>query len=101
MIAISVLWIWRPSVQCLVKDDEQTLLQTRPEKHTAVVEHQTVVHAPETAHVLFMDIVGYSKMLMDEQPACLEILQDIVGKTDDFCRAQRSKQLIRLPTATA
>jgi len=55
----------------LMKDDEQTALQTRPEKRTAVVEqhHQTLVHAPETAHVLFMDIVGYSKMLMDEQPA--------------------------------
>jgi serine/threonine protein kinase len=82
----------------LIKDDEQTVLQTRPEKLTSIVEHQTAVHAPETAHVLFMDIVGYSKMLMDEQPACLEILQDIVGKTDDFCRAQRAKQLIRLPT---
>jgi hypothetical protein len=37
-------------------------------------------------------------MLIDEQPACLQTLQVIVGKTEDFGRAQRTQQLIRLPT---
>jgi class 3 adenylate cyclase len=52
----------------------------------------------EIAHVLFMDIVGYSKMPIEEQPVCLQKLQDIVAKTEDFVRAPGSKQLIRLST---
>ena len=38
-------------------------------------------------------------MLSDEQPACMQKLQSIVGKTEDFNRAQATKQLIRLPTS--
>jgi hypothetical protein len=45
-----------------------------------------------------MDIVGYSKMMVDEQPACLQKLQSVVGLTEDFNRAQATNQLIRLPT---
>ena len=54
--------------------------------------------ALETAHVLFMDIVGYSRMLIDDQPASLQKLQGIVRKTEEFQRAQGNNQLIRLPT---
>lgn len=82
----------------LLGDDEQTVLagqsaQVKPGERAA-----GILTVPETAHVLFMDIVGYSKMLIDEQPACLQKLQSIVGKTEDFNRAQATKQLIRLPT---
>ena len=50
------------------------------------------------AHVLFMDIVAYSRLPMDEQHEVLLHLQEAVRETQDFVRAQSSDQLIRLPT---
>jgi hypothetical protein len=52
----------------------------------------------EIAHVLFMDIVAYSMLPMDQQQARLSDLQDAVRKTPEFIRAQHDDQLIRLPT---
>lgn len=52
----------------------------------------------QTAHVLFMDIVSYSTLLTDEQPARLQELQDIVRATQEFQTAQLAGQLVRLPT---
>lgn len=82
----------------LVGDDEQTILPTPTDQPSMVRNRELTGQAPETAHVLFMDIVGYAMMLIDEQPACLQKLQAIVGKTEEFGRAQRTQQLIRLPT---
>src|ERR1700692_394474 len=52
----------------------------------------------EMAHVLFMDIVAYSRMPMDQQEESLRHLQDKVRGTSEFTRAQAGNQLIRLPT---
>src|SRR5882762_837080 len=52
----------------------------------------------EIAHVLFTDIVGYSKLPMDEQEHLLMQFQDTVRQTAEFIRAQADDQLIRLPT---
>jgi class 3 adenylate cyclase/tetratricopeptide (TPR) repeat protein len=52
----------------------------------------------EMAHVLFMDIVGYSKLPMDHQQAVLQTLQEIVSATAEFLHAQASQEMIRLPT---
>jgi eukaryotic-like serine/threonine-protein kinase len=52
----------------------------------------------EMAHVLFMDIVGYSKLPMDHQEAVLHTLQAVVSSTPEFQRAQSSNEIIRLPT---
>jgi eukaryotic-like serine/threonine-protein kinase len=52
----------------------------------------------EIAHVLFTDIVGYSKLPMDEQERLLMQLQDAVRQTPEFARAEASEELIRLPT---
>jgi Tol biopolymer transport system component/class 3 adenylate cyclase len=52
----------------------------------------------EIAHVLFTDIVGYSKLPMDEQESLLMQLQDAVRHTPEFARAEASEELIRLPT---
>ncbi len=82
----------------LVGDDEQTVLRTPSSDQPTVRDEELTVQTPETAHVLFMDIVGYSKLLIDQQSACMRTLQGIVGKTVDFGRAQRANQLIRLPT---
>ena len=51
-----------------------------------------------TAHVLFMDIVGYSKLLIDEQTRQLRQLQQIVLGTNECKRAHAAGELIRLPT---
>ncbi len=52
----------------------------------------------EIAHVLFMDIVGYSKLPLDHQEAVLRTLQDVVSAAPEFLEAQASKEIIRLPT---
>src|SRR5690242_8015691 len=52
----------------------------------------------EIAHVLFMDIVGYSKLLTDEQSEALQELNQIVRKTEAAREAQAAGQLTILPT---
>ncbi len=52
----------------------------------------------EIAHVLFMDIVGYSTMPMDRQRHLVARLQERVRATTEFGRAQSRNQLIPLPT---
>ena len=52
----------------------------------------------EIAHVLFMDIVGYSKLLIDEQSEALQELNQLVRKTDAVRAAEAAGQLIFLPT---
>jgi TolB-like protein/class 3 adenylate cyclase/Flp pilus assembly protein TadD len=52
----------------------------------------------EIAHVLFMDIVGYSKLLTDQQRELLNELNKIVRETTQFKQAEAAGKLIRLPT---
>jgi adenylate cyclase len=52
----------------------------------------------EIAHVLFIDIVGYSKLLIDAQTEYLEQLREIVRATESFQDAQAEGKLMRLPT---
>jgi class 3 adenylate cyclase len=52
----------------------------------------------EIAHVLFMDIVDYSRMPLQEQPRRLAELQDIIRGTAEFGRAEASGDLLRVPT---
>ena len=52
----------------------------------------------EIAHVLFTDIVAYSRQPMDQQEEMLRQLQDMVRATPESARAEASDQLIRLPT---
>jgi Tol biopolymer transport system component/class 3 adenylate cyclase len=52
----------------------------------------------EIAHVLFIDIVAYSRLPMDEQHEVLKHLQEAVRETKEYARAKASDQLIRLPT---
>jgi class 3 adenylate cyclase/tetratricopeptide (TPR) repeat protein len=52
----------------------------------------------EMAHVLFMDIVGYSKLPMDHQEAALHTLQAVVSANPECQRAQASQEIIKLPT---
>ena len=52
----------------------------------------------EMAHVLFMDIVAYSKLPMDQQHKVLHELQAAVRNTRTFALAQKNDKLISLPT---
>src|SRR5215470_11415538 len=51
----------------------------------------------ELAHVLFIDIVGYSKLLISEQRALLETLNQIVRSTEQFRKADAAGRLIKVP----
>ena len=64
----------------------------------AVPSDQSLIQSVEIAHVLFADIVGYSRLPMDEQSRLLRRLQEVVRGTREFRRAQAAEKLIRLPT---
>src|SRR4029077_18098991 len=52
----------------------------------------------EIGHVLFIDIVGYTKLVIEQQTKYLEQLREIVRATESFRAAQAQGKLIRLPT---
>src|SRR6476659_6072962 len=52
----------------------------------------------EIAYVLFIDIVGYSKLLVDQQRRLLEVLNEIVCGTEQFHKAEVNNRLITIPT---
>src|SRR5438876_3872617 len=52
----------------------------------------------EIAHVLFTDIVGYSKLPIHQQRAVVERLNPVVGITDEFQPAEPAGRLIKIPT---
>src|SRR5256884_1918208 len=54
--------------------------------------------ALEIAHVLFIDIVAYSKMASDDQRAAIEKLNQIVQSTDEFRKAESENRLLKIAT---
>ena len=52
----------------------------------------------EIAYVLFTDIVGYSKLLIDQQRRLLELLNELVRGTEQFRKADANHRLITIPT---
>src|SRR5437016_13165732 len=54
--------------------------------------------ALEIAHVLFIDIVGYSKLSINEQRAAIDELTQIVRATEQFQRAEAASRLLKIPT---
>jgi class 3 adenylate cyclase len=52
----------------------------------------------EIGHVLFIDIVGYSKLLITAQSEQLQKLKEIVRGTEQFRFAEAEGKLLRLPT---
>ena len=59
---------------------------------------QTTDLALEIAHLLFIDVVGYSKLLVNEEIELMQELNRIVRGTECFRDAEASEKLIRLPT---
>ena len=62
-----------------------------PPEHSADVKF-------EIGHVLFIDIVGYSKLLINEQSQQIQKLKEIVRGTEQFRLAEAEGKLLRLPT---
>src|ERR1700737_3346035 len=59
---------------------------------------ETPTHSElEIGHVLFMDVVGYSKLLINEQREIQHQLTQIVRSTEHFRAAEAAGKLIRLP----
>ncbi|MEY2538985.1 MAG: hypothetical protein QOG67_2725 [Verrucomicrobiota bacterium] len=52
----------------------------------------------EIGHVLFIDIVGYSKLLINEQSEQIQLLKEIVRGTEQVRLAEVEGKLLRLPT---
>ncbi|HEX4639415.1 MAG TPA: tetratricopeptide repeat protein [Chthoniobacterales bacterium] len=52
----------------------------------------------EIGHVLFIDIVGFSKLLVDQQSAATQRLNQIVRSSEQFRADEAGGKLIRLPT---
>src|ERR1700720_2831885 len=52
----------------------------------------------EIGHVLFIDIVGYSKLLINEQSEQIQELKEIVRGTKQVRLAEAEGKLLRLPT---
>src|SRR5262249_7957311 len=57
----------------------------RPEQH-------------EIAHVLFVDLVGYSRLSFTEQARLIASFQQLLRGTAEFQRAEANRELIRIPT---
>jgi len=74
----------------------------KEQSSTTVVNEarQTIDQVPklETAHVLLMDLVGYSTLLIDEQSQRLQQLQEIVRNTEEIKSVVGTEDLLRLPT---
>jgi TolB-like protein/class 3 adenylate cyclase/Tfp pilus assembly protein PilF len=60
--------------------------QLKPERHL------------EIAHVLFIDVVGYSRLLVNEQRDVVEQLNEIVRGTPQFQESDAAGKLIRIPS---
>src|SRR5260370_28602051 len=52
----------------------------------------------EIAHVLFIDIVGYSKRSINEQRAAVDELNEVVRASKQFQEAEATSRLIKIPT---
>src|SRR5437870_5244002 len=52
----------------------------------------------EIAHVLFIDIVGYSKLSINQQRAVVDELTEVVRGSDQFQKAEAAERLIKIPT---
>src|SRR5213082_4202335 len=52
----------------------------------------------EIAHVLFIDIVGYSKLSTNEQRSAVDELTRIVRATEQFQKAEASERLVKIAT---
>ena len=71
------------------------------EKRGAFTRMSTEINkqiALEIAHVLFIDIVGYSKLSINEQRAAVDELNEVVRRSEQVQKAEAAGRLIKIPT---
>src|SRR2546430_59466 len=73
-------------------------LRPELERLLAAASDATEPSALEIAHVLFMDIVKYSMLPMDQQAELVNQLQHVVRSTVEYNHANTREELISLPT---
>src|SRR5207237_1351780 len=75
------------------------LRYTRRSAQRAVMSEQAKTEIElEIAHILFLDTVGFSKLLINEQRELLDLLNQIVRNSASFRSAEAENKLVRLPT---
>src|SRR5206468_7822495 len=83
-------------------EDRQLLFRTEAAQRLQLVtrmpEEEKTKLRFEIGHVLFIDIVGYSKLLINEQTEQIQKLKQIVRGTEQFRLAEAEGKLLRLPT---
>src|ERR1700732_2499688 len=52
----------------------------------------------EIAHVLFIDIVGYSKLSINQQRAVVDEMAEVVRSSEQYQKAETAGRLIKIPT---
>ena len=52
----------------------------------------------EIAHVLFLDIIGYSKLSVNGQHARVDELNGIVGLSEQYQKAEAANRILKIPT---
>ena len=55
----------------------------------------------EIAHVLFIDVVGYSTRLINEQSAVVTVLNQLVSETSHFRLAEAAAKLVSIPNGAS
>ncbi|HJP91670.1 MAG TPA: adenylate/guanylate cyclase domain-containing protein [Pyrinomonadaceae bacterium] len=83
-----------------IREKMERLNQELMKRMSASGKTDRISDAPAlyTMHVLFMDIVGYSKLPVDRQTSMLRLLQDIVQQTREFALGIENECLIAIPT---
>lgn len=67
--------------------------------HSSMVDPQNAGDQRlEVGHVLFMDLVGYSTLKIEDQKRTWEALQEVVRGVEEFRRASEEDRVLRLPT---
>src|SRR5205823_13982939 len=52
----------------------------------------------EIAHVLFLDIVGYSKLSVNDQHGRVDVLNEVVRQSEQFRKADAANRILKIPT---
>jgi TolB-like protein/class 3 adenylate cyclase/Tfp pilus assembly protein PilF len=78
---------------------QNTSTETKPDLPLDLPPKQRQPDLPfEIAHVLFIDIVGYSKLSINDQHAAVEELNQIVRASEQSQRAEAASRLLKIPT---
>ena len=61
-------------------------------------QNDSLPHTAEIAHILFLDIEGYSRLPMIEQVQAVQELRECVRAAEEFARCAASGELLRIDT---